>query len=108
MPDYPNDADGEALRRIAADGSDMSEPMEIDVTVVVPDESSGRAIALLAAERGYTTSVDRDDDGSWTCTCTRSMIATYDAVIAAQRELDELARPNGGRTDGWGTFGNGN
>jgi hypothetical protein len=106
MTDYPKDDDGDALRRVAADGADMSAPMDIDFFVAVPDEAAGRAVATSADARGYRTSVDRDEDGAWTCYCTRSMLATYDGVVAAQKELGELARPHGGSPDGWGTFGN--
>ena len=35
-----------------------------------------------------------------------SVVATYEGVIAAQEELDELSAPVGGKSDGWGTFGN--
>jgi hypothetical protein len=35
MKDYPDDADGDALRRVAADGSDMSKPMEVDFMLSV-------------------------------------------------------------------------
>lgn len=35
------------------------------------------------------------------------MLATYEAVIAIQSELAEIANPFGGIPDGWGTFGNG-
>src|SRR5215831_15775762 len=105
--DYPNDADGDALRRVARDGSDMTRAMDIDFAVAVPDESSALAVARLAEGMGYRLSVVRDDEsGSWTCYCTRSMVPTYAAVIAAQAELDRLAGPVGGASDGWGTFGN--
>lgn len=103
---YPNDADGDALRRVAHDGSDMSKPMDIDFAVAAPDETSARAIAKAAATRGYRTDVDRDEAGPWSCYCTRRMIASYEAVVAAQAELDALSRPLGGYADGWGTFGN--
>jgi regulator of RNase E activity RraB len=35
------------------------------------------------------------------------MLATYDGVIAVQKELAEISEEFGGRPDGWGTFGNG-
>jgi hypothetical protein len=104
--DYPEDADGDALRRIASGGSDMSKPMEIDFAVTAPDEISARAIAKAAASRGYRTDVERDDTGTWACYCTRKMIATYNAVIDGQEELDALSRALGGYADGWGTAGN--
>jgi hypothetical protein len=106
MSDYPNDADGDALRRVATD-SDMSRPMAIDFMVAVPDEQSGRAVAEAAQARGYATSVKRDEpSGGWTCYCTKSMLATHAGVLDAQAELDRVAQPHGGHSDGWGTFGN--
>jgi regulator of RNase E activity RraB len=107
VTEYPDDDDGEALRRVAADGSDMSAPMDIDFTVAVPDRQAGLMVAEQASRRGYRTNVEQDTDtAEWTCYCTRSMLATHAGVIAAQRELDKIARPFGGLTDGWGTFGN--
>ncbi|MCG8435309.1 MAG: ribonuclease E inhibitor RraB [Gammaproteobacteria bacterium] len=41
---YPNDADGDALRRIAADGSDMTKPMEVDYHVAAPDQSASQML----------------------------------------------------------------
>ena len=104
--DFPDDADGDALRRIAQDGSDMSKPMEIEFAVAAPDEDSARAIAKAAASRGYRTDVDRDGAGTWSCYCARSMVATYKAVVEGQAELDALSRLHGGYADGWGTAGN--
>jgi hypothetical protein len=107
MKDFPNDADGDALRRIAAH-SDMSKPMVIDFTVVVPSESAGLEVGRLAALRGYRSTVEKDaENDEWTCCCTRSMLATYRNVVSAQQELDEISASLGGRSDGWGTLGNG-
>jgi hypothetical protein len=104
---YPDDADGDALRRVASDGNDMSRPMDIDFAVAVPDESAAQRVAEVVAGHGYTPQVCEDDeDESWTVLCTRRMLATYEGVLAAQRELDELSRPLDGFSDGWGTFGN--
>jgi Regulator of ribonuclease activity B len=104
---YPNNADGDALQRVADHGSDMSQPMSIDFCVAVPDESAGNSVSEVATARGYVTEVVRDDDSSsWTCYCRKEMVPTYDAIIAAQDELDELSKPFGGYSDGWGTLGN--
>ena len=104
---YPNNDDGDALRRVASMGADMSRPMDIDFYVCVPDQHSGDSVACLASGRGYRTEVIYDDeDDAWDCYCTKTMLATYDRVVAAQRELDELSRPFRGRCDGWGTPGN--
>jgi hypothetical protein len=105
--DYPNDGDGDALRRLARDGNDMTRPMEIDFAVAVPNEAAGLAVAKVVEGLGYRTDVARDEEtGDWTCYCSRSMVPTYAALADAQRELDRVAKPLGGASDGWGTFGN--
>lgn len=118
MNDYPKDDDGDALRRVAADGSDLSKPMQVDFMVAAGDAESGRRIAAAAERLGYRTEVVRDaddeddvveadaDEHPWTVYCTKTMILTYAAVVEAQEELDRLGRPFGGHSDGWGTFGN--
>jgi len=104
---YPDDDDGDALRRVAEDGNDMSKPMDIDLSVAVPDKESGDRVAELARARGYAVDVYFDEeDESWTCYCTKNMLVTYDGVVTAQEELDELSEPFGGYCDGWGTLGN--
>jgi hypothetical protein len=104
---YPNDTDGDALRRVADGGSDMSKPMDIEVALAVPSEAIGRRVAALIAQCAYQARVYQDEqDGSGSVYCTRHMLATYEAIVAAQAELDELSRPFGGYSDGWGTFGN--
>jgi hypothetical protein len=105
--DYPDDADGGALRGLASGGSDMSRPMEIDFTIAVPDERAARNVAAAVVKRGYAADVFFDDeDNAWTCTCTKTMLATYEGVVAAQRELADVCAPFGGTCDGWGSFGN--
>ncbi len=106
--DFPDDADGDALRRIIADGSDLSKPMFIDFQIAVPDEASAKALAAIAGKLGYRVHV-YDSPGctlTWTCECSARMLPTYKGVIAVQKELAEISEPFGGVPDGWGTFGN--
>jgi Regulator of ribonuclease activity B len=103
---YPDDADGDALRRVASLGADMSRAMEIDFFVSVPDRQAGESVARLASSLGYRTEMVHDEeDDTWGCYCTNPMLATYDGIVEVQRELDELSRPFGGHSDGWGTPG---
>jgi Regulator of ribonuclease activity B len=50
LGNYPNDSDGDALRRVVNDGSDMSKPMFIDFQVAVPDEAAANALAKSRIE----------------------------------------------------------
>ena len=104
---YPNDADSDALRRVAESGADMSRPMVIEFSVEVPDERTARRVAEVVAAHGFDPSISEDDDShSWSVYCSKSMLATYEGVVAVQVELNELLSPHGGICDGWGTFGN--
>ncbi len=106
--DYPNDADGDSLRHVRDAGSDMARPMTLDFTVNVPDERAARALAALVAEHGFDPSLsDNEGRGAWSVFCSKTMVASYEAVVAAQAQLNELAKPHGGLCDGWTTFGNG-
>jgi hypothetical protein len=104
---YPDDADGVALRRVAAMGCDMTKPIEIDSFVDVPSQEAGLQVAESATLFGYRTHLEYDEeDDAWTCYCTKLMVPTYEAVCGAQTELDGLSSHVGGRSDGWGTEGN--
>jgi len=105
--EFPNDSDGDALRRVARDGADMSQPMVIDFSVLVPNESSAHIVSKLVALHAFDPSIFRDDaDGSWSVYCSRTMLATYEDVVRTQAELNSLLRPHAVFCDGWGTFGN--
>lgn len=109
--DYPDDADGNPLRQLAASRADMSEPIDIDFFVIASDEATAKDVADKAAELGYRTEICFDDEEAsidpWACVCTKSMVPAYPSLIAAQAELDVIARALGAHMDGWGTYGGG-
>lgn len=105
--DYPNDSDGDTLRRVREAGSDMSQPMTIDFDVNVPNEAAARAVAGLVEEHGFDPSIsDNDGRGAWSVYCSKTMVATYEGVTAVRRQLNELTRPEGGVCEVWASFGN--
>ncbi len=108
MPeDYPNDADGDALRRVASSGNDMDQPMRVDFPVVLPDEATAQQFAEVARLHGYVPELYKDDEmENWDVICVKEIVLTYDAAVTAQDELNTLSKPFGGYSDGWGTLGN--
>ena len=120
MPDYPDDADGDALRELADEGVDMSQPVLIEFAVAAPDDDAAQKIGAALAEHGYQAHVDfdegePDEDGAidpddpefgpaWTVYVGISMVPTYDEVMRIQADLDRIAGPHGGRADGWGVM----
>lgn len=104
---FPADDTGDALRRIAKNGFDLTRLLKMEFFVAVPDEDEGQKLAGLACAEGLETSVEQSDESQrWTCYCTKVLVADYNAVLAFEEQLDNLARPLGGHSDGFGTFGN--
>lgn len=88
-------------------GLAMSRPMVIEFSVDVPDERAARRVAEVVAPVGFYPSIFRHDEtDSWSVYCAKEMLATYEAVVDVQSELNRLLQPHGGQCDGWGTFGN--
>ena len=117
MPSYPDDADGAVLADLAAQGVDMSQPLDIDFPVSAPDEASANAIASSLGVAGYDSrivyydgepdedgEVDPDDQesraGGRTIANVR-MIPEYKGIMRIQADLDRIARRLVGKTDGW-------
>lgn len=106
-PDYPEDADGDALRSIAASGSDMSRPMLIDFAIDASSKSIAQACLAALEDAGFQATLYQDDEEQrWSVYCPIRMIAEYDAIVRTQKILGELVADLGGTPDGWGTFGN--
>lgn len=102
-----DDATRDALIRLQTAGSDLSRPLEMDFFVAVPSESAGNNVAIAAEELGFATSVEQDhDSGEWTCYCSKEFIPTYAVVRRLEEQLDALAKPFGGYSDGFGSYGN--
>lgn len=96
----------EALERIRKTGSDLRRPLTMDFFVAVPDEPSGHAVAERVKQLGFATAVEQSEDGEWTCTCSKEIVATFDEVWSTEKLLDRLSADVQGCCDGFGSFGN--
>jgi hypothetical protein len=120
MSIYPNDDDGAVLADLAAQGIDMSQPLLLDFQVHAPDQAAADAIGKALRQAGYDIEVvydegEPDEDGdidpedeefgpSWTVYVNREMVPEYHEIMRIQADLDRLARPHGGKSDGWGAM----
>jgi hypothetical protein len=85
----------------------MDSPMVIEFPVVISTATLADQFASTARERGFDAHLwKHHDDSDWDVICAVSMVPTYDGVVRIQQELNNLAKPFGGYSDGWGTFGN--
>lgn len=104
---YPDDDDGDALRRVVALGSDMSKPMCIDFAIDAPSEAIADLCIARLAERDFRSGKFRDDEsGRWTINVPVVMTPVYAEIVHFQQVLDDDLRALGAKSDGWGTFGN--
>lgn len=104
----PDDADGDAIRRIIADGSDVSRPMLVDFQIACPDQAGAKAIASKIPSSEFSIRIYSDADGNnITCECSKEMLLDHSDLLRIQKQLNDIAAPLGGWSDGWGTFGNG-
>lgn len=119
MPSYPDDADGSVLADLAAQGIDMTQPLTIEFPVAVPNEASANNTAAAMIKAGYESQIEYDEGEpdfdpetdeaeefgpSWTVYANVQMIPEYNEIMRIQAELDQISRPLGGKSDGWGVM----
>lgn len=65
---FPNDANGNVLRRMQAAGDDLTRARNIDFTVVFPDGDVAERFANHFRGQGYTVSVEfAETDAEFPC-----------------------------------------
>lgn len=104
---HPEDDTGDALRRLEADGDDLSLGRDIDFSIVFADESSAQKFAEHFRDAGFKATVrfaEVEEDHPWDVTVAKYLVPSHKAITDFERELDEVAVPLGGHNDGWGCF----
>ena len=105
---YPEDDNGDALRRLEAHGDDLSKPRNIDFTVVFKDASSAGKFAEHFRALGHEVSVEErtetNQDFPWDVVVVQHMAPSYEAISNVEDLLQSVADGLGGHNDGWGCF----
>ena len=107
MKIYPNDANGDVLRRMEARGDDLARPRNIDFTVVFANESSAEQFAQHFRALGHKVSVEftgTDEDFPWDVVVVQHMAPSYDGISNFEDLLQSVADGWGGHNDGWGCY----
>jgi Regulator of ribonuclease activity B len=103
--DFPDDDNGDVLRRLVAQGDSLTRPRDIDFVVVFADETSAERFGGHFADLGYAVSVHRvevAEDLLWDVRVVNHMVPSHQAVGDFKSLLESVAGPLGGRNDGWG------
>lgn len=104
---YPNDVNGDVLRRMEAKGDDLTRPRDIDFIVVFADASSAEQFAEHFRALRHKVSVQHtatDQDLPWDVRVVQHMASSYDGISDFEDLLQSVAEGWGGRNDGWGCF----
>jgi predicted nucleic acid-binding Zn ribbon protein len=104
---HPNDATGDALRRLEAHGDDLAKPRNIDFNVVFADSSSAEHFAEHFRVLGHKVSVERtetDEGFPWDVLVVQHMVPSHDGITSFEDLLQSVADGWGGHNDGWGCF----
>ena len=104
---YPNDPNGDALRRMEAEGDDLTRPRKIEFTVVFPNENAATQFVDHFRALGFAISAERTgtvQDCPWDVIVVRQMVPTHAEIGAFEDSLQRVADNLGGRNDGWGSF----
>jgi hypothetical protein len=104
---YPDDDNGNVLRRMAAQGKDLTKTRNIDFAVVFANPSSAQQFAQHFREQGYVVSVEdteTEEDFRWDVIVVKHMVPTYEGITDFENLLQSVADSWGGHNDGWGFF----
>ena len=104
---YPNDVNGDALRRMEAQGDDLTRPRNIDFTVVFADARSAKQFAEHFLALGHEVSVEvteTDQNFPWDVVVVQHMVPSYNGITNFENLLQSVADGWGGHNDGWGCF----
>jgi hypothetical protein len=108
-PRFPEDENGDALRRMAADGIDLVSPRVVDFEHCFPDEASAKAFHSAAVGSVLEVKLfesDADEHRGWEVQCRVRMVPTHAAITQTEARLADLAQTFGGFADGWGSLSN--
>jgi hypothetical protein len=102
---FPDDANGDALRRLQRDGDPLTEPRDVDFTVVFPTETAAKEFAARFLAMEYRVSIEQTNckpELPWDVLLVKHMIPTYAGICSFEDELERAAYDLGGKNDGWG------
>ena len=103
--EYPDDANGDVLRRMEASGDDLTCARPIEFTVVFPSEKTSTQFAEQVRTLGFAASAELTktvENCPWDVVVVRHMAPSHEEIRAFEDSLQRLADAFGGHSDGWG------
>ena len=108
MNSFPNDDDGDALRKLQAQGVDLKKPRVMEFSCDAADMSVAQRIAARLNLLNFSCRIQEASAASSypkpSVYIRRRMVPSYEAIVSMQRELDDLLAEFETHCDGWGTL----
>lgn len=108
MPCYfPDDENGDVLRRTERNGDDLNISRDVNFSVVFPSEAEAAQFVANIRGLGLRASMEKSNcvpELPWDVTVTKHMIPAHAEITRLEEMLEDAAGPLGGRNDGWGCF----
>jgi len=104
---HPDDENGDVLRRLEAQGDDLTCSRDIDFTVVFPHQGSAEQFAKHFRTLGHAVSIKFSEVAAgfpWDVVVVKKMTPSHKEIGDFENTLHNVAESLGGRNDGWGCF----
>jgi hypothetical protein len=100
---FPDDENGDVLRRMQDHGDDLSKPRIVDFCFAFPERKQALEFAAIVDEREYEVCISHYDEREmWQAIVKHYMVPTHAAITALEVDLSRRAQSAGGEADGWG------
>jgi hypothetical protein len=102
-PEFPDDENGDVLRRMYDDGDDLTQPRIIDFCFAFPERRQALAFAEIVDDRAFEVCISYYEEREmWEVIVKRHMIPTHRDITTLEMQLAVQAESVGGEPDGWG------
>jgi hypothetical protein len=101
--EFPNDASGDALRRMRAAGDDLTRPRMVDFCFIFSKRQQALAFADLVDDQDCIVCISYYAGRQlWQTIVKRHIVPDYKCVVDMEATLTIKAESVGGEADGWG------
>jgi hypothetical protein len=105
---FPDDENGDVLRRLVASGFDFSRAHDVDFYAVFRSKNDAALVAkqLVEGDRSVNSlasvTTSTRNDSATELKIVRTMLVTHDNISKFERYFGEICDTRGGELDGWG------
>ena len=102
-PQFPNDTNGDVLRRMYGGGDDLTQPRMIDFCFIFSGRREALAFAGIVEDRDKEICISYyEERGMWEVVVKHYMVPDHSGITAMETSLAAVADSVGGKADGWG------